>query len=598
MPKPSDIDRGITIAVLPFENLTKEGDLHLFCEAFIVDLITELSRFHQFQIIAYKSSAHISTGVVEDPEPMKSLKADYIVSGTFHNSDAKMCITARLINCHNDILVWAERFEGRLENISAIRDDLLLKIVFSLQQQVDHDLLTYIRHRTQSDIKAYSYWLNGLAEIKKGNIDADNSARKYFQEAMEIDPHFALAYTGMSLTYFNEWSCQLWDRWEVSQNGAFEWAAKAMELDKRDYLSTTIMGKVYLYRGDYDKAEHYFRRAHFLNPNDADNLILIAYGLVYLGYPDEAFQLYEKAGQLNPFGRDLYFACGAFILFEMGKFKEAIELASKNHSGEHYVDFMAYLSAGYYAIGDFRRMEECWEKYLREYAIKINKGEPADPSKALQWMIDVNPYKGFTHLQPFWDYMRGGESHPMQDIPLKPSHMQSKNLFHQKGDFWHISFEGKSVQIADLKGLQDLEKVLVQPHSPIHCTALMGAALSERGEVVFDEKAKSNFQRRILELQQDLAEAEEFNNSIRMAELQDEYDQLLSHLSRSVGLGHKTRKIASGTEKARTAVTWRIRHAIKKIAEVHPKLAKHLEISVKTGLFCSYSPENEITWMV
>ena len=138
----------------------------------------------------------------------------------------------------------------------------------------------------------------------------------------------------------------------------------------------------------------------------------------------------------------------------------------------------------------------------------------------------------------------------------------------------------------------------VQPYSPVHCTALMGAVLSVRGEAVFDEKAKSDFQRRILELQQEIAEAEELHNSNRSAELQTEYDRLLDHLARSVGLGQKTRTIASGTEKARTAVTWRIRHAIKKIGEFHPKLGKHLEISVKTGLFCSYSPENEVTWMV
>ncbi|MBK7871915.1 MAG: hypothetical protein IPJ74_15170 [Saprospiraceae bacterium] len=79
--------------------------------------------------------------------------------------------------------------------------------------------------------------------------------------------------------------------------------------------------------------------------------------------------------------------------------------------------------------------------------------------------------------------------------------------------------------------------------------------------------------------------------------LQEEYDQLLDHLSKSLGLGGKTRKVSDSIDKTRSAVTWRIRSAVKKIAEVHLPLSKHLEISIKTGVFCEYAPEHEINWI-
>ena len=95
-----------------------------------------------------------------------------------------------------------------------------------------------------------------------------------------------------------------------------------------------------------------------------------------------------------------------------------------------------------------------------------------------------------------------------------------------------------------------------------------------------------------------IQEAEFLQQTGQVEKLRQEYDQLLEHLSQSVGLGGRTRKVSGSIEKARTAVTWRIRSAIKKISRVHPALGKHLKISIKTGLVCEYTPEKELNWKV
>jgi hypothetical protein len=116
------------------------------------------------------------------------------------------------------------------------------------------------------------------------------------------------------------------------------------------------------------------------------------------------------------------------------------------------------------------------------------------------------------------------------------------------------------------------------------------------GAQLIDEKAKKNYKIKLLSLQEDLSLAEVNNDYQQSAVLQKEYDDILEMLSNSVGLSGRTRKTNDPVEKVRSAVTWRIRNSIKKIASVHPALGKHLSNSIKTGLFCSYRPEKNISW--
>ena len=81
-------------------------------------------------------------------------------------------------------------------------------------------------------------------------------------------------------------------------------------------------------------------------------------------------------------------------------------------------------------------------------------------------------------------------------------------------------------------------------------------------------------------------------------QFKEEYEALVEHLSKATGLSNRIRKTGSSNEKARAAVTWRIRNAIKKIEKVHPQLAKHLANSIKTGTYCSYKPETPHEWTV
>lgn len=588
-------EKTISLAVLPLQNMSQDDTIDMFGTGFILDVITDLSRFRSFNIISYESIKNFDPDVRVNSLIFQDLKVDYVVKGLIRFHNDKLLINTQLVNAKQNRLVWAEKFKDDLEKIFDIEEELVEKIAVSLQHYVDFDVLEGIRKKPFINLNAYECWIRGLTELKKGTLEADEKAREFFLQAIEIDPHYARAYTGMSMTHFNEWSCQIWDRWEVSQKGAFEWAQKAVDLDERDHISMAILGRLYLFNGEYDKAEHFLRNALRLNPNDSENLIQIAFSFGYLGYLEEALQLYDKANRLNPIAGDSYFSCGAFLYFEYSDFNKAIELAEKHQFGKGWVDFPAYQAAAYYHLGQLDKMNECWQAFLQQFNLKINKGNTADSQTALKWMINVNPYKSNTQLKPFWEFI----SKDGLDISFNktPNSIYTQyNQFKLDGELWTLQFAGKQTQITDLKGFHDISRLLSSPEESIHCTELMGAQVIQKGEEVFDEKAKRTYQKKILELQQELEEAQNLNDHVQIEKLQQEYDCIIDHLSKSTGMGGRTRKVSDNIEKARTAVTWRIRSAIRKISELHPQLGKHLELSIKTGLFCSYSPEMDMKW--
>ena len=119
---------------------------------------------------------------------------------------------------------------------------------------------------------------------------------------------------------------------------------------------------------------------------------------------------------------------------------------------------------------------------------------------------------------------------------------------------------------------------------------------SDVPDELLDPNARRAYRNRIEELQQELEQAEADNDPGRAESAQTELDQIIEELSRATGFAGRTRKLGNPAERARAAVTWRIRSAIKKIKAAHPRLGQHLSNSIRTGNFCVYSPEIATLW--
>jgi TolB-like protein len=582
----------ITIAVLPFQVNCEDKRLQNLFLGFVDDLIINFSKFVGLSVISSFSSRRIKD--ISNQEELDKLGANFFIYGSVRCIKDDARISIQLVKAKDQSLVFAGQYEESTSSLFEAQDGIIQQIVAVLQEKIDHNLLSHSYKKNPVELAAYENYLLGMNTLYKGSIDNDRKAREYFETALEIDPNYSLAYTGIALSYFNFWSCVLWNRWDNSMKGAHKYALKAIDLDPNDYLALGILGRTYVYKGEYDLAEHHLRRSLRMNANDASNLLRVSFSLMLCGYAQDAINLYLKAIKINPLHKDIYYAYGSNYYLQLGDFEKSIAL-SKKVTLEAWTDFPAWVAAAHLQLKNYDEVWKCWEVFIKLFKKEAYSGKKNITEAALDWLLILNPFKEFTYLTPLIDFIRTQKKLPKNPNLKTPS--KNGNSFLLRGNVWEMSYQGNSIILKDAKGFHDIYKLLANPKEEFHCLDLMGAGVDENHTTEsIDQKAKSQYVDRIKELQVDIQEAENMNQIEEVSKLRAEYDSILDYLSNSLGLSGKSRKVGSTVEKARSAVTWRIRSTIKKISEVHPELGNHFSKSIKTGTQCSYSPETNIEW--
>jgi tetratricopeptide (TPR) repeat protein len=208
-------------------------------------------------------------------------------------------------------------------------------------------------------------------------------------------------------------------------------------------------------------------------------------------------------------------------------------------------------------------------------------------------------------------------------VPASPP-TPAADRFQRQGELWTVSFDGTVVHLKDSKGLRQLAHLLGQPGRELHVTDLEalvnGAAepassgrprdaghgelglrsdMGDAGEIL-DAEARAAYKARLDELQEEIDEAEDFNDSERAERARSEREFLIRELARAVGLGGRDRKAASHAERARLNATRAIRSAMGSIAKAHPALGEHLAATIRTGRYCSYTPDprSPVSWQL
>lgn len=189
-------------------------------------------------------------------------------------------------------------------------------------------------------------------------------------------------------------------------------------------------------------------------------------------------------------------------------------------------------------------------------------------------------------------------SSPHPDEPRRPAEERRGRIV-RRGDLVELVYDGRAVSVRASKGVVDLVRLIASDGAEVHCLDLADAAVEQRstGELI-DATARRRYEERIRELQDEIDGAELDNDYARAYRHQVELDQLVDHLSAAVGHGGRRRRASDTTERARSAVTHRIRGSIRQLERLHPALGRHLDRSIITGLRCRYRPEYPVTWEV
>jgi tetratricopeptide (TPR) repeat protein len=173
----------------------------------------------------------------------------------------------------------------------------------------------------------------------------------------------------------------------------------------------------------------------------------------------------------------------------------------------------------------------------------------------------------------------------------------TENIFRCEGDYWSLGFDGHTVPVRNLKGLQYLARLLGAPGREFHVLDLVAVERSPDigdGGVMLDTQAKEAYRRRLAEIDEDIKEAKVIGDSERAAQAEAERDFIVREITRAVGLGGRDRRASSDSERARASVTRAIRQAVTRIHDHHPTLGDHLDHTIRTGTTCVYLPDPRV----
>ena len=288
-----------SIAVLPFTNLSNEPSEQYFADGMTEDLITDLSKVSGLFVIARNSVFTYKGRAVKIQQVAEELGVRYVLEGSVRRAGGQVRINAQLIDATTGGHLWAERYDGTLDDVFALQDEVSRKIVSALAVTLTPDEQQR-SNQAQASPEAYDLLLRGLERFRRFTREANVEAREYFERAVETDPDFARAHADIALTHaediFHGWS----ESPERSSRLALEKAQYALTLDDNSRVAHFALAFTYLNMMRYDEALAANQRVLELNPNHAEGHAQRGLILSHVGRPAEALEAIRIAMRLDP----------------------------------------------------------------------------------------------------------------------------------------------------------------------------------------------------------------------------------------------------------------------------------------------------------
>ena len=333
----------LSIAVLPFDNMSGDPGQQYVSDGIAEDITTELARFSGLKVASRLAAFHHGGKGKSPAEAARALGAAYVVEGSVRKSGERLRITAQLIDARNGNHVWAERYDRDAQDIFAIQDQVVAAIVSMLEGRMVAAEAALARARPTSSWSAYDCLLQGRELC---NRYREPEAVPLFKKAASIDPQFALAHAwlALSLTISNVIALNPGQMAEANLA-----SKRALELDANDATCHWARAMVHFWSGDYERARLSFDRAIVLNPADIQIKGDYAHWQRMSGSPAEALATIDNALALGPFVPDWFAAIRGHILFDLRRYADAVK--EFESLPLHYSAGLLYLAASHVYLG-------------------------------------------------------------------------------------------------------------------------------------------------------------------------------------------------------------------------------------------------------
>jgi adenylate cyclase len=290
-----------SIAVLPFEAMTRDPEQEFFADGLVEDILTTLSKLSGLSVIARNSSFVYKGRAVDIRQVARELGVRYILEGSVRKAASRMRITTQLIDATNGVHVWAERFDRNIEDIFAVQDEITLTLATEMQIRLTEGEQARLRYSTTTNVEAWNLWIEGLNfDRRPKSTDSHLQARHCWEKALALDPGSAVLNALLGDIHYSDarhgWTGE--DR-EASLRKAEAYVERAVSIDPATPDAHRVMSGILLLRSRFDEAADAARRAARLGPSLSDVLVFGGFVLTCCGYASEAIGQIRRALALN-----------------------------------------------------------------------------------------------------------------------------------------------------------------------------------------------------------------------------------------------------------------------------------------------------------
>jgi adenylate cyclase len=295
-----------SIAVLPFQNMSGDPEQDYFADGVVEDITTGLSRLRWLLVIARNSSFVYKGKAVDVRQVGRELGVQYVLEGSVRKAGTRVRITAQLVAAEDGAHLWADKYDGALEDVFDLQDEITDRVVGVVEPKLRVSEFVRSRRKRPENLDAYDLWLRSFPYQSMATLDDIKNCEGLLSQALKIDPNFAQAHLGIAWSHLRKFQFGLQHSNKIS---ALESARRAITLapDDPDILARAALPILWLAK-DAPYALELIERALSANSSSAYAHFFGAIVHAYNGHSQKAFSLAERALRLSPFDRITWIA--------------------------------------------------------------------------------------------------------------------------------------------------------------------------------------------------------------------------------------------------------------------------------------------------
>jgi TolB-like protein/tRNA A-37 threonylcarbamoyl transferase component Bud32 len=371
-----------SIAVLPFDNLSRDPEQEYLCDGLTEDVITDLSKVPRLRVTARNTVFTYKDKPVDVRRIADDLGVSYVLEGSVQRAAESVRVNAQLIDATTGLHLWADRYDRRLVEIFKLQDEIVDRIVTSLQIELTEGEQAGVRRATTTSVEAWELYNRALAAFRTFRREENARARRLLEEALAIDPRFASAVPALADTYLVEAFFGWADSREATLDRASEIARHGIELDSELGEPHAVIGLVHSFRGEHALAIEHGQRGVELDDTSEDTLGSLACILVSAGRPAEGLAYAQRAVRLSRSAPPSWIAeLEGDAYYAMGRYDDAARAYERVLAIEpDFLTSRVSLVAAYCAAGQLKRASREAERVKR-----LDPGFTVDAHASTLW---------------------------------------------------------------------------------------------------------------------------------------------------------------------------------------------------------------------